>query len=203
MMITKYEFRGEKDGISLLILAAVHGNETAGTQACFRIIDEFNRGALRLTGGHLTLVPVCNPEAYRKDVRCIDENLNRVIKMHDNPQSYEQRLANEICPLIRSHRFTLDLHSTHCVGDVPFAFCDYPDDYNRKVIEVNNISKVRNTLLMLLISIMIFNVLILFYSLLILFTGFSFAIRQDFQSTQATIITKLAITTSTYTAQLM
>ena len=29
MMITKYEFRGEKDGISLLILAAVHGNETA------------------------------------------------------------------------------------------------------------------------------------------------------------------------------
>lgn len=36
-----------------------------------------------------------------------------------------------------------------------------------------------------------------------LFTGFSFAIRQDFQSTQATIITKLAITTSTYTAQLM
>lgn len=135
MMITKYEFRGEKDGISLLILAAVHGNETAGTQACFRIIDEFNRGALRLTGGHLTLVPVCNPEAYRKDVRSIDENLNRVIKMHDNPQSYEQRLANEICPLIRSHRFTLDLHSTHCVGDVPFAFCDYPDDYNRKVIE--------------------------------------------------------------------
>lgn len=135
MMITKYEFRGEKDGISLLILAAVHGNETAGTQACFRIIDEFNRGALRLTGGHLTLVPVCNPEAYRKDVRSIDENLNRVIKMHDIPQSYEQRLANEICPLIRSHRFTLDLHSTHCVGDVPFAFCDYPDDYNRKVIE--------------------------------------------------------------------
>ena len=87
MMITKYEFRGEKDGISLLILAAVHGNETAGTQACFRIIDEFNRGALRLTGGHLTLVPVCNPEAYRKDVRSIDENLNRVIKMHDIPQS--------------------------------------------------------------------------------------------------------------------
>ena len=58
MMITKYEFRGEKDGISLLILAAVHGNETAGTKACFRIIDEFNRGALRLTGGHLTLVAI-------------------------------------------------------------------------------------------------------------------------------------------------
>lgn len=134
-MITKYEFRGEKDGISLLILAAVHGNETAGTKACRRVIDAFNCGELRLARGHLTLVPVCNPEAYRKDIRSIDENLNRVIKMHDNPQTYEQKLANEICPLIQSHRFTLDLHSTHCVGDVPFAFCDYPDDYNRKVIE--------------------------------------------------------------------
>ena len=51
MMITKYEFRGEKDGIGLLILAAVHGNETAGTQACFRIIDEFNRGSGLQSGG--------------------------------------------------------------------------------------------------------------------------------------------------------
>lgn len=116
-------------------MAAVHGNETAGTQACRRIIDEIERGALALKNGKMTLVPVCNPEAYRRDVRNIDENLNRVMTVHDNPRSYEQKLANEICPLIREHRFTLDLHSTHCVGDVPFAFCDYPDVYNQKLID--------------------------------------------------------------------
>lgn len=32
-MIEKHEFKGEHDGLSLLVLAAVHGNETAGTQA--------------------------------------------------------------------------------------------------------------------------------------------------------------------------
>lgn len=134
-MIEKHEFKGEHDGLSLLVLAAVHGNETAGTQACRRIIDEIERGALALKNGKMTLVPVCNPEAYRRDVRNIDENLNRVMTVHDNPRSYEQKLANEICPLIREHRFTLDLHSTHCVGDVPFAFCDYPDVYNQKLID--------------------------------------------------------------------
>lgn len=134
-MITKYEFDSGQDGLDLLVLAAVHGNETAGTNACYKLIEELNRGMIKLMKGKLTLVPICNPDAYQKDVRSIDENLNRVMVMHDNPQSYEQKLANEICPLIRSHRVTLDLHSTHCVGDVPFAFCDYPDAYNQKLID--------------------------------------------------------------------
>ena len=29
----------------------------------------------------------------------------------------------------------LDLHSTHCEGDVPFAFCDYPGETNKKLID--------------------------------------------------------------------
>ena len=32
-LITKYEFEAPEEGIKLLILAAVHGNETAGTKA--------------------------------------------------------------------------------------------------------------------------------------------------------------------------
>ena len=54
-MIEKHEFKGEHDGLSLLVLAAVHGNETAGTQACRRIIDEIERGALALKNGKMTL----------------------------------------------------------------------------------------------------------------------------------------------------
>ena len=34
-MIEKYEFKGEEAGVSLLVLAAIHGNETAGTNAAF------------------------------------------------------------------------------------------------------------------------------------------------------------------------
>ena len=141
-LITKYEFEVPEEGIKLLILAAVHGNETAGTKACNRLMAELNSGMVTLKKGFLTIVPVCNPEAYRKDVRCVEENLNRVMTFHENPQTYEQRLANEICPLIKRSRVTLDLHSTHCPGDVPFAFCDYPDKYNQMLINALDVEYV-------------------------------------------------------------
>ena len=41
-MITKYEFDSGVSGLNLLILAAVHGNETAGTNACHKLIEELN-----------------------------------------------------------------------------------------------------------------------------------------------------------------
>lgn len=133
-MLEKYEFVGKDEGKHLLILAAVHGNETAGTNALKRLLKEIEQGLIKINAGKLTIVPVCNPKAYEKSVRQIDENLNRVIKMHDNPETYEQKLANEICLLIRDCDVMLDLHSTHCEGDVPFAFCDYPKEDNLKLI---------------------------------------------------------------------
>ena len=141
-MIEKFEYVGEKEGVSLLILAAVHGNETAGTKACRRLIKEIENGAIKIKSGKLTTVPVCNPKAYEQDIREVEQNLNRVMCEHEHPQNYEQTLANEICPLIKSHRVLLDLHSTHCEGDVPFAFCDYPDEYNQKLIDGLNVGYV-------------------------------------------------------------
>lgn len=134
-MIEKYKFDSGRAGKKLLILAAIHGNETAGTNALKRVLQEIKEGKIVLKNGGLTVVPVCNPEAYLRDVRQIDENLNRVMTMHETPKTYEQKLANEICPLIRDCDVMLDLHSTHCEGDVPFAFCDYPDENNLKLID--------------------------------------------------------------------
>ena len=135
-MIEIFEYCGKEDGISFLVLAAVHGNETAGTKALRRLIGQLEKREIEIGKGKLTLVPVCNPAAYQKNVRETEENLNRVMKPHQNPQTYEQKLANEICPLIATHRMTLDLHSTHCPEDVPFAFCDYADEYNKPLIAV-------------------------------------------------------------------
>lgn len=134
-MIEKFEFDSGENGINLLILAAIHGNETAGTNALKRLINEIDAGSVVLKKGKLVVVPTCNPEAYKHDVRQIDENLNRVMTVHDLPQTYEQKLANEICPLISMCDIMLDLHSTHCEGDVPFAFCDYPDANNKRLID--------------------------------------------------------------------
>ena len=80
-MIEKFEFLGEDEGVSLLVFGSVHGNEVAGKFALERLISEINDGKIVIKKGKLVVVPVCNKEASIKDVRQIDENLNRVMKM--------------------------------------------------------------------------------------------------------------------------
>lgn len=135
-IIKKFTFKGDKKGPSLLFLGGIHGNETAGIFALQKLIQEINEGIITIKKGSLTILPVCNEQAYKKDVRQIDENLNRVIKIHKNPATYEQKLANEITPLIQENDILLDLHSTHEKGDVPFLFCDHPTPNNQKLIDV-------------------------------------------------------------------
>ena len=130
-----FHFKGKKAGAHLLVLGAVHGNETAGPKAIQRLIPDLQAGRVVLTQGELTLIPVCNLKAYQQDVRQIDENLNRVMKWHDQPTTYEQTLANDLVPYLQECDVLLDLHSSHCPGDIPFAFCDYPTPDNQKLVQ--------------------------------------------------------------------
>ena len=141
-MIEKFEFLGEDEGVSLLVFGSVHGNEVAGKFALERLISEINDGKIVIKKGKLVVVPVCNKEASIKDVRQIDENLNRVMKEWDNPNTYEKKLANELVGLIKECDVLLDLHSTHCKGDEPFVFCDYPKENNLKLIDVIDVKYV-------------------------------------------------------------
>lgn len=133
-MLEKHTIISPIDGPKLLVLGAIHGNETAGTSACMRLFEEFQQQKFELLKGSLTLMPVCNPQAFLKETRFIDENLNRVIKKYNHPTSYEQTLANEIADAIAAAEIVLDLHSTHCADDKPFAFLDYPHPLASKLI---------------------------------------------------------------------
>lgn len=133
-MLENITFNSPNPGPAVLVLGAVHGNEPAGTLACRKLAEELHAGKRALLRGKLTLLPVCNPAAAARNVRQTEENLNRVICLTDKPQSYEQKLANEIAPQIAAADFTLDLHSSHCPGDLPFAFLDYPDPLAEKII---------------------------------------------------------------------
>ncbi len=141
-MIETFCFEGKIKGLSLLVLGAIHGNEIAGKNAINRLIDDINQKKIVIKKGRLVLVPVCNPLANKKGIRQIDENLNRVMKIWREPKTYEQKLANEICPLIKNCDMLLDLHSTHCRDDEPFAFCDCLKEYNTKLIEVLGVNYV-------------------------------------------------------------
>jgi predicted deacylase len=113
-------FTGLAPGARLIVLGAVHGNETCGTQAVRRVIAEIESGRLGVVAGSITFVPVTNPLAYARHQRMGDRNLNRNLVPTDTPTEFEDRVANWLCPLLAQHDALLDLHSFHTPGE-PFV----------------------------------------------------------------------------------
>jgi predicted deacylase len=107
-------------GTRLIVLGAVHGNETCGTRAIERLMGELDAGTLALARGRLTLVPVTNPLAYARRSRNGERNLNRMLAPTDAPREYEDHVANWLCPLLAEHEVLLDLHSFRSAG-APFV----------------------------------------------------------------------------------
>lgn len=120
-------FAGAQPGPRLIVLGAVHGNETCGTRAIERVLRELGSGDLRLARGRLTLVPVTNRLAYERGQRVGDRNLNRDLRPTAAPQDNEERIANELCPLLADHEVLLDLHSFHSPG-APFVMLGPQDN---------------------------------------------------------------------------
>ena len=135
-MFKSIVFKHETEGKNILILGAVHGNETAGTKAQYEIIKELQEKKHILQSGSITFIPIVNEQAYQKDVRGIDDNLNRVIKFHENPQTNEEKIANQLIKEIEKADILLDLHSTHCEKDEPFAFIDHPSQENLEFLKI-------------------------------------------------------------------
>ena len=113
-------YRGQEAGPRLMATGAVHGNETCGTKAIRRVIDEIESGELEIKSGEVTFVPVTNPLAYAKGERAGERNLNRNLGPKDHPADFEDRIANWLCPLLARHDVLLDLHSTRGAAE-PFA----------------------------------------------------------------------------------
>ena len=122
-----HALRALSPGPRLIVLGAVHGNETCGTRAIERVLREFDAGSLRLARGSVTFVPVTNPLAYQRGQRMGERNLNRNLRPGTEPVDNEDRIANVLCPLLAEHDALLDLHSFHSPGE-PFAMIGPPDN---------------------------------------------------------------------------
>ena len=122
-----HTYQALQPGKRLIVLGAVHGNETCGTRAIERILPELDSGAVALVRGSVTFVPVTNPLAYSKGQRAGDRNLNRNLRPNALPLDYEDRIGNVLCPLLAEHDVLLDLHSFHTAGE-PFAMIGPPDN---------------------------------------------------------------------------
>ncbi|MDQ1314466.1 MAG: hypothetical protein QG662_575 [Pseudomonadota bacterium] len=120
-------FTGLAPDARLIVLGAVHGNETCGTRAIRRVIAEIESGQLAIVAGSVTFVPVTNPLAHARRQRMGDRNLNRNLAPTDTPAEFEDRIANWLCPLLSQHDALLDLHSFHTAGE-PFVMLGPQDN---------------------------------------------------------------------------
>ncbi|WP_373691418.1 succinylglutamate desuccinylase/aspartoacylase family protein [Methyloversatilis sp.] len=125
--LTSHTFHGLEPGPRLIVLGAVHGNEIGGTRGIERVLDELARGDLVVVRGSVTFVPITNPLAWTLKRRAGDRNLNRNLRPVAEPQDYEDRIANVLCPLLAAHDVLLDLHSFHTGGE-PFAMLGPQDN---------------------------------------------------------------------------
>lgn len=115
-----HQFRALEAGPRLIVLGAVHGTEFCGTRGIKRVMAELDSGALQMLRGTVSFVPVTNPLAYQKGERNGERNLNRNLRPTATPQDYEDRIANQLCPLLAQHDVLLDLHSFQARAQ-PFA----------------------------------------------------------------------------------
>ncbi|MDC1311919.1 succinylglutamate desuccinylase/aspartoacylase family protein [Burkholderiales bacterium] len=118
--LSVYQFAGLQPGPKLIILGAVHGNETCGTKALQRLNREIDSGEVIINKGTLTILPITNPLAHKLQRRHGDRNLNRNMSRTNDPQDFEDRVCNVLCPLLEQHDVLLDLHSFQAPG-IPFA----------------------------------------------------------------------------------
>jgi uncharacterized protein len=121
------QYRSLQPGPRLIILGAVHGNETCGTKGIERLIGEFERGDLVVSRGQITFVPVTNPKAYAQGKREGDRNLNRDFRPAVSPETAEDRIANFLAPLLANHDVLVDLHSFSAPGEA-FVFIGPQDN---------------------------------------------------------------------------
>jgi len=129
-LIDAIRFEGPEPGPKVLFLGGVHGDERPGILALEKLIKELRDGRLQLLKGRVTIAARVNAESAARGVHQIDENLNRIVRVHAVPSTHERRLANELVAHIDAADVVLDLHGTHA-PTTPFAFLDDESPENR------------------------------------------------------------------------
>ncbi|SEP86955.1 Succinylglutamate desuccinylase / Aspartoacylase family protein [Ectothiorhodospira magna] len=126
-LIRSITYHGLNSGVRLIVLGAVHGNETCGTLGIERVMAALDSGELILNRGLVTFVPIANPLAFSRRQRMGERNLNRNFRISDPPVDFEDHLANRLGPLLARHDVLLDLHSFHTPGE-PFVMLGPPNN---------------------------------------------------------------------------
>ena len=135
-----FEIDSGKKGDTVVIFGGVHGNEPSGVRAMIEFKKYLDLRGLQLNQGRVLFV-LGNPEAYRKGVRFIDQNLNRVFLPEVESSDVEGQRAKEIMDFLKAYGqvdYFLDLHSVS-VGEFQIAVYSDNATSRDRVLEFSNL----------------------------------------------------------------
>ena len=124
--------RHGSDGLKLLLIAGVHGDEFEPMLAVRRLWDEFQRLPLR---GEVTLIPIVNQPAFQRGQRTADDERDLARTMPGRIDgTVTEQIAAALAPLIREADLLIDLHTGGRVFEIlPLAgYVLHPD---RRVLD--------------------------------------------------------------------
>jgi len=108
-----YIVPGGRSGPVMMIVAGIHGNETASIHSARQLVEQLRNRRLRIARGKLIIVPVANPQAYRKRIRGVPD-LNRTFpKGPKRPATHP--MSQAIVQLMKTYKpsWYLDLHEAN------------------------------------------------------------------------------------------
>lgn len=112
-MIPLYEISGKKVGKTLLITAGFDGDEYAGIEAAYRIIEKYQK---RECAGRLIVIPIVNIPGFEAGVSLnpIDQKYPKNIYPGKQNGTSSEKLVNGLGKYIDKCQVWLDLHGGSC-----------------------------------------------------------------------------------------
>ncbi|WP_458185651.1 succinylglutamate desuccinylase [Haladaptatus sp. NG-WS-4] len=118
----------------LAIVACIHGDESCGRAAIERVLAE--NGAFHRPVRFV----LANEQAMEKNVRFVDEDLNRAFPGDADGPTHESRLAARLLPKLRDCG-VLDIHSTHS-HPAPFALVSRLNERTKRLVRATGVERV-------------------------------------------------------------
>lgn len=121
---------GNKSGKTAAIIVGTHGNEVAGLRA----MKALERKGIKIDRGVLYIIRG-NPRAIAKNVRYVDENLNRsFIKGRRTGSGCEFKRAQKLKPILQRCDIVLDIHTTSIKDSRPFIIAEANSEHITKLL---------------------------------------------------------------------
>lgn len=102
-------FTSNKKGVNIFILGSVHGNEPAGTESCYKLIEMLESKKLNLKSGSITILPMPNPLGFfigsRHQLKPFNSDINRNFLGNGL-----DRISNIILSYVKKSDFIIDVH---------------------------------------------------------------------------------------------